>query len=558
MTASWFQSDATLRAILDRDLTAAERDGVPTAFERAARICRDEVAPRSMAADKYGPRLVTHDREGRRVDRIEYHPSYVEMQALAYGELGLVAMKYGRERVSQTFAFGQAYLFGQAEAGLFCPVCMTDGAARVLEKFASEEIKRALIPRLAARDLSTLATGAMFLTEKQGGSDVGQTLTVAKPAGTGYRLYGDKWFCSNVDAGVILALARPEGAGAGTRGLGLFVVEPTLSDGRRNGMLIHRIKDKLGVRSMPTGEVTFEGAEARLVGDVTGGFSYMTEMLNLSRLYNAVASAGIMRRALTEGRASVETRRAFGRAAAEHPLCMETLADLGAETAAALQLIFDGVASLGRLDAKGTDDDRRLVRILTPLMKYYTAKGAVWAASEGMELLGGNGYIEEFVTARLLRDGQVLPIWEGTTNICVLDALRAFGKGAGEVILKVIEERLRTVAHPGLQPLRRRAEVELEAVAGAMAKLGSLDAERAQHGARRLCDRLVATYQVAGALAFSERLEPRGDGGRDALVARRIFERRLAAPSDEVTPIDRARLTILLGDRSATIAEALA
>lgn len=559
--ASWYGSDATLRALLERDLPAGEREVADDWLEGVAAAARDRVAPLSMLADRYPPRLRTHDRLGARIDAIEYDASYLEMQRIAYCELGLVAMKYGPSRRSHTLAFAGAYLFGQAECGLFCPLCMTDGAARVLEKFAAPEVRRSLVPRLSAREPSQLATGAMFLTEKQGGSDVGLSQTRAEKAGERWLLTGDKWFCSNVDAGVILTLARPEGAPPGTRGLGLFVVEPTVAGGERNRMIIHRIKDKLGVRSMPTGEVSFQGAEADLVGELQHGFRYMTEMMNLSRLYNAVGAIGIMRRALGEGRGWAEQRLVFGKRAAEQPLCMETLADLGAETAAATQLVFDGVYHLEALDRGGGDEDRRLVRVLTPLMKYYTAKLAVWAASEGMELVGGNGYIEEFVTARLLRDAQVLPIWEGTSNICVLDALRAMAREGGEAaLMDKMSRRLESVRHPRLRGLKETAVRQLGAVQAGIAELAAAGGDRAQHAARRLCDRLVVTYQIAHALSEAERLEALGAGGRDALVAQRLIDRHLAPPFSSplaARPLDRHLLTILLGDRQAPIAESL-
>ncbi|MEW6730289.1 MAG: acyl-CoA dehydrogenase family protein [Acidobacteriota bacterium] len=407
--------------------------------------------PRAALADRHTPVLRNYDRYGNRVDEIDFHPAYLDMVERAYGA-GLVALHYDEQMrthygyIPYTFSLTLCYLFAQAESGLFCPVCMTDGAARVLTKFADENLKRRFLPRLTARKRADLYQGAMFLTEQQGGSDVGANTTRAVRAERGWQLYGRKWFCSNAGAEVMLVLARPDGAHDGTRGLGLFLVPKWLDDGTRNNYRIDRLKDKLGVRSMPTGEVTFEGTFAYAVGNVERGFAYMAEMINLSRLYNAVASVAIMRRAVYEAVAHASTRSAFGRLVIEFPLMQRTLADLIVEQQAAFQILFEGVRLIDLIDNNQSDTTtERQLRLLTPLIKYYTARQAVWAASEAMEVLGGNGYIEEFVTARLLRDAQVLPIWEGTTNILTLDAVRAMTKEeAHEPLLAAIRERLNT------------------------------------------------------------------------------------------------------------------
>jgi acyl-CoA dehydrogenase len=405
--------------------------------------------PRAAIADRQTPVLRNYDRDGRRVDEIEFHPSYLEMVERSYGA-GLVSFHYDEELrkrygyIPYAFSFALSYLFAQAESGLFCPVCMTDGVARVLTKFGNRELRERFIPRLTARDPKDLYQGAMFLTERQGGSDVGANTTRAIRDKESWRLYGEKWFCSNAGAEAILALARPEGAPEGTRGLGLFLVPKFLEDGTRNYYRINRLKDKLGVRSMPTGEITLDGAVAYTVGEVERGFSYMTEMLNLSRLYNAVASIAIMRRAVFEAMTHACARHAFGRPIIEFPLMHRSLADLIVEQQAAFHFVFEAIRLIDLIDSGQSDiSTERQLRLFTPLIKYYTAKLSVWAASEAMEVLGGNGYIEEFVTARLLRDAQVLPIWEGTTNILVLDAIRAISKEqAHEPVFAAIRSRL--------------------------------------------------------------------------------------------------------------------
>jgi alkylation response protein AidB-like acyl-CoA dehydrogenase len=430
------------------------------------------VAPLSVVADRESPRLVGHDARGLRVDRVEYHPAYREMETIAYGS-GIVALKYdpatpellGPHRHMAGFSLG--YLFAMAEASLFCPVCMTDGVARVLTRNGTDAHRRDLVPRLASRDTSRLHTGAMFLTERQGGSDVGANTTTATRSGDGWLLNGEKWFCSNVDAKAILATARPAGAPDGTRGLSTFLIRAESNPGVR----IRRLKEKLGVRSMPTGEVELVDCPAEEVGP----FAAMAEMLNFSRLYNSVASAAVIGRAVLEARLYAEEREAFGRRVAAHALAAEILADLRAEHLFALHLAFDAVATLDLADA-ADEEAARHYRALVPMVKAVTGKLSVPCVSESMELIGGNAYVEESPLPRLLRDAQVLPIWEGTTSILVLDALRVARKEGGH-------ERLlsRIVPHfpAEADDLRRR--------------LATLE----ERDARGFLDRMARLYGVA-------------------------------------------------------------
>ncbi len=421
-TTSYWDASPDFRALCKRKLDDAAyawaEPQLATMGERAAK----EVAPLAQIADREQPRLVTHDPRGERVSIVEYHPAYREMERIAYGS-GMIAMKYEtheHSHAAQLTGFALGYLFAMAEMGLYCPLCMTDGVARVLTRHGTHEQVMSVVPHLTSSDPRTLWTGGMFLTERAGGSDVGANETIARKQSDGsWRLTGHKWFCSNVDAQAVLVTARPEGAGPGTRGLRTFLMLA-----RDNpGVTIERLKDKLGVRSMPTGEVTLTDARAEEVG----GFGPITDMLNLSRLYNSVAAVAVMGRAVYEARHYIERRHAFGRPVIEWPLAQETFFDLEAEQVGAMLLTFETVDAIGRADA-GDATAARLLRLLTPIVKAVTGKLAVPCVSEAMELIGGNGYIEENPMPRLLRDAQVLPIWEGTTNILVLDALRVIQK----------------------------------------------------------------------------------------------------------------------------------
>ncbi len=537
---SWFDGEAALQRILQRQLGGAFEKARPR-LARMGDAVANEGAQWAHEADHNGPRLVSFDRTGARIDEIEYHHAYRRLQELGYGG-GIVAatwnpaLKPERGDAPKALTFALGYLFGQAEAGLYCPICMTDGAGKLLWEHGTQELKDRFLPRLGSTDLATLYTGAMFLTEKDGGSDVGRVKTVAKGGkgvpGEKVTLWGDKWFCSNVDADVIMILARPEGAGPGTKGLGLYVLPRTKDDGKtRNGYRVDRIKDKLGERSFPTGEVTLEGSEAYLLGGPGQGFHQMTQMLNLSRLYNSVAAVSCMRRSLIEALAWAEERVAFNKPIVQHPLMTEVLMDMACEQRVALNWVFKGVQLMDKVDwGKPTEADRRAVRVITPLLKYYTGKKGVAIAQEGMETLAGNGFIEDWPLARVLRDANVLPIWEGTTNILVLDTFRAIKKEAAHEILFAEIQRGLAESPADLQP--RLSQLFDEARAG-LAELAT--DPTGEHAFKDWTDRVSLLWSVT--LSFSK---SQGYGTEtDVRAARRVLARN--APTgllrkDRATP----------------------
>lgn len=469
---SFWDASPKLRALLAAKLPPRSFAFAEPHFAAMGRAAAGRVSDLAFIADRESPRLVTHDARGNRIDRVEYHPAYREMESIAYGS-GFVAMKYDgslpeeHRPYAHTIGFGIGTLFGMAESGLYCPACMTDGVARVLTRFGTDDQIRRVVPRLASRDTTTLFTGAMFLTERWGGSDVGANRTAARRIAAGrWTLTGEKWFCSNVDAKAILATARPEGAPEGTRGLRTFLV---LAEGNP-GIRIRRLKEKLGVRSMPTGEVDLVDAEAEEVG----AFAAIAEMLNMSRLYNASASVAVVGRAIHEAREYGARRRVFGKPVLAHPLADETMKDLEAEHLAALHLTFEAIAALDRADA-GDEGAARLFRVLVPIVKATTAKLAVPAVSEAMELIGGNAYIEESPLPRLLRDAQVLPIWEGTTNVLVLDTLRVARKDDGlEPLVSLVSRRFPGEAKELAAELRSLGERDARGFVDHLARLVQL------------------------------------------------------------------------------------
>ena len=377
--------------------------------------------------------LCQFDGWGNRVDEVVYPDAWRQLAAAA-ARSGLVGLPYETETIGRADArsvqAALCYLFAPSTATYLCPVAMTDGAARLLTDAGGSRQSHEVLEHLISRDPSQAWTSGQWMTERQGGSDVGQNAVVAKRDGDRWRLFGQNFFCSNIGCEVALALARPEGAPAGTRGLALFMVPRDGPDGRRNSYRIDRLKDKLGTRAMATGEVTLEGAEAELVGDADRGFAQMTAMLNITRLHNAITAAATMRRSLMLATGYAAQRVAFGRRLEQHPLHAQVLAEMAAEADGALYLTMRMAELLGRIEV-GTagPGEVTLFRVGIALAKLYTAKQALAVASEAIECFGGQGYMEDTGLPRLLRDAQVLPIWEGTTSVLALDVLRVLRKG---------------------------------------------------------------------------------------------------------------------------------
>jgi alkylation response protein AidB-like acyl-CoA dehydrogenase len=360
---------------------------------------------------------------------------------------------------------------------------MTDGAAQVLERHGSAAQRERYLPRLTARDPALFWTSGQWMTERIGGSDVSGTETVARPDGDAFRLTGVKWFSSATSAEIALALARVEGDPEGNRGLSLFLVELAGQVGREIRIL--RLKDKLGTRALPTAELELAGCRAERVGARGRGVATVATMLNVTRFYNAVCAAASLARGLQLARDYAGRRRAFGALLVEHPLHAETLADLAVEHAGALELVGECAHLLGREECDlASGAERARLRLLTPIAKLLTARQAVAGASETLEAFGGAGYLEETGLPALLRDAQVLSIWEGTTNVLALDALRAVEReGALAPLAEDLKARLAALAAPALADCRARLADALES-ALAWQRSAAGDRRRLEAGAR--------------------------------------------------------------------------
>ncbi|MEK9753612.1 MAG: acyl-CoA dehydrogenase family protein, partial [Rhodospirillaceae bacterium] len=285
------------------------------------------------------------------------------------------------------------------------------------------DIRARYFPRMTADKYADMVTGAQFMTEQSGGSDVGNIEVEARLDGDTWRIYGNKWFCSTTDGGLIMLLARPEGAEGGSRGLSLFAVPRTREDGSRNGYRIVRLKPKLGSKSMASGEVTFEGAEAYLLGQQNMGLKHMLDMVNLSRLSHGVRAAAMMRRCLNETMAVARNRFTFGERLVNHPLMRRQIMKTMVPTEQALSAFMFTASIMERADG-GDDAAQRALRIITPLLKGRMSRDNVKVATAALEARGGNGYIEEWVNARLVRDAHLGVVWEGTSSIVALDVTK--------------------------------------------------------------------------------------------------------------------------------------
>lgn len=463
---NYWEEDPLFQKLIRRLLPPPEWAWAEAYFQKMGGLSAQTITPQAAAADRSRPRHIPYDTQGNRIDQIEYDESYLSMARATYS-FGIIGLgqspdfqKPGR-CYGPLLKFGLGYLFSQSGSVLYCPICMTDGTLQVLRKHASPQMQSQWIPRLTQMDFDSFYDGAMYLTEVQGGSDVGANTCLARQVNGEWRLFGEKWFCSNVGSRTSLVLARPEGAAEGTAGLGLFLVPRDLEGGGRNAIFVRRIKEKLGTCEMATGEVEFQGALAYPVGDLRRGFFYMTDMLNLSRLYNAVWSVGLMRRGLLEARHYAEGRMAFGRAIAEYPLVNHTLEKMESAWRKALAFLFEVVSVMDRMErGQGSEGDSGLLRLYTPILKYFTAERAIESSHQAIEILAGNGCIEDFPTAKLLRDAQILAIWEGTANVLSLDLLRLLKKGGdAQEILRPWEAQI------GELPLDRQAAFR-EALAG--------------------------------------------------------------------------------------------
>ena len=475
----------------------------PHLNELGRRVGR-EIDELALTADHHPPTLQHRNRQGVNDQRVLKHPGYVAMEQIAFGDYGLAAMSHRAgvlgwpEPLPPAVKYSLSYLLVQAEFGLCCPLSMTDSLTRTLRKYGAPELVERYIAGLTSQDLNALTQGAMFMTEQGAGSDVAATetrATAAPDCGPGvYRLKGDKWFCSNPDAALAMVLAHVDGEPDGMRGVSLFLLPRVLPNGEANSYRIVRLKDKLGTRSMASGEITLEGAQAWLVGELGRGFVQMADMVNNSRLSNGMRAAGLMRRAVAEALFISRHRQAFGKRLIDMPLMQVQLAKMLVKAEQARTLMFQTAQALSRAD-QGEAGAYALTRLLTPLIKYRATRDARSVAGDALEVRGGCGYIEEWSDARVLRDAHLGSVWEGTSNIVALDVLRAIQR---EGSLSVWQDHMRQLLIA--TPWHARVRAAIDAL---MERLGALAQTTADHKDEAQARRVAAgLYHLTSAIAM--------------------------------------------------------
>lgn len=537
-----YEDDRVLRSYLTRVVPGEMLHEIEASLFEMGRLAGGELYQMQLADRLNEPQLTQWDAWGNRVDRIEVTPLWRKAERIAV-EHGVVATAYERQQgsLSRVHQCALAYLFTPSTDIYSCPLAMTDGAAWTLMTSGNQKLIERALPHLVTRDPEQFWSAGQWMTEITGGSDVGLSETIAKkeesqnPDARDYRLYGRKWFTSAVGSQIALTLARPEGNPAGGRGLALFYLETRDHDGRPNNIEINRLKDKLGTRKVPTAELTLTGTRAQLVKGTTDGVRNITPVLNTTRLWNGISAVALMRRGLALAFNYARKRVAFGAPLSQKPLHMDTLVGLQAEAEAAFHLAFN-VAELTGLNETGEIDESqaRLLRLLTPVMKLITGKQAVTITSEVLECFGGAGYIEDTGLPVLLRDSQVLPIWEGTTNVLALDTLRAIGLDAAHVatsgeegltpIQSTVTRWLDSVRDPSLADAARIVISALDHSANWLHQARSGGTTTLEAGARRFAMTLGRAMELALLIRHAQWSQDQEKDGRATAAARRFAQ----------------------------------
>jgi len=526
---NWYTSDPTLQLLMRRYLGA---DGLAWAtphLEQLGALMGGPIAERAEETDKHPPRLEKYDQWGRDISRVVMPATFeASRRDLIEGSVTSPAFRDKARRAGVDPApLGAAwsYLLDQAEIGMACALGTGgDMVVRLVEEFAPADVQERVRELFAAGEMSGEA--AQMLTERTGGSDLAALETTASRSGDAWRLNGFKWFASNANGSAFVVLAKPEGAPDGAGGIAPFLVLWERRDGGRNGVRIRRLKDKLGTKAVASAEIEFVDAEAFLLapgGDSSGsgsagdgrGLARMMELTNGARLGIAMMGLGCARRALVESLCYAQAREAFGAELAHHPLMQRKLAELIVEVEAAQALVFDGY--LGPR-----------LRIAAPLIKLRAARLGITAASDAIEIHGGNGYIEQWPVARLLRDAQVNTIWEGPDNILCLDVRRAMQRDQAHEPFIARLRQAAGAAPPGDDATAELVTRRIDVVEAAVAHWRTLDGATAEARLFPLAQLMVDVY--AGALLLElagwERTELGAD--RKALVARLYARSHLA------------------------------
>ena len=406
------------------------------------------------------PELIQFNAWGNRVDEIKVSQGWLNLEKVA-AEDGLVAIGYERKYAEHSglYQFVKLYLYTASSAIYTCPLAMTDGAARLIELYGNDFLKEHAYKGLTSRNPATFKTSGQWMTERTGGSDVSRSMTFATPDGEDYLLRGHKWFTSAITANMAFTLASTEQPAESKRApLSLFYLPIRNDDGSLNGIEVEALKDKLGTRALPTAQLLLTGVKAKLVGEKGKGVKTISTLFNITRIYNTISAVSYLRRAYSLSKAYSPIREAFGQKIEQHSLHRKTLREMEIAYQSNTILALFLARLLGKEECNiATENEKSLLRFLTPVAKLFTAKQAIQYASEHIETFGGIGYLEDSGIPAMLRDAQVLSIWEGTTNVLSLDMLRAAEKENGLVAFKEFTHNL--LAEINLPELANQKEI---------------------------------------------------------------------------------------------------
>lgn len=485
-----------------------------------------EILELMWTAESNPPTLTQYSHWGKRIDRINVDAAWNQLHAVSAQE-GMIAIAYERKskEYSRLHQFLKLMIFHPSSAFYTCPLAMTDGATRVLE-LEKGKLHGQFFKHFLARDPKIFWTAGQWMTEKTGGSDVSQSETIAEEKGGRYYLHGTKWFTSAVTAEIAMALAQTPVDGKNR--LSLFMIKLRNEKGELNNIEVLRLKDKLGTKAMPTAELQLQGVEGFLIGELGSGVKNIATVLNISRLYTAMAATGTIYRLHSLIRDYSQKRIAFGKKLIDHPLHQLTLVNTQAITNACVLFITEMAQLLGKSEvgtANGTDQN--LLRLFTPIAKLWTSKNGMAVTSELIEAFGGAGYIEDTQLPRFLRDAQVFPIWEGTTNILSLDTIRAIAKG--EVFAEAVAELQKRLRKTNESFASSRDKVEKILVSCKEWFAGSNgNNEEIQFGARTFAMALGDVFAATLMLEFASKTQKK----RDQVLAK-VFVGNIQVPQFE-------------------------
>ena len=536
---NWWRCDPSLRFLMRYYLSADELTWAEPHLDRIGALMGGPVSERAELTDKNPPRLERYDRWGHDISEVVLPSSFLESRrAVLDNSFTAPAIREDAARHGVNLTMlnaAHSYLLDQAEIGMACALGTGgDMVVNLVRQFAPTDIRERVMAKFASGEWA--GETIQSLTERTGGSDLAELETTATPDGDAWRLNGFKWFASNANGQAWVVLAKPEGAADSARGIATFLVLRERRDGTRNGIRIRRLKEKLGTRAVASAEVEFVDAEAFLLsGDSNReagagdgkGLARMMQMTNGARLGIAMMGLGCARRALVEALCYARARTAFGKPLAEQPLMQRKLAELIVDVEAAQALVFDGF-----------DPSHRL-RIGAPLIKLRASRLGITAASDAIEVHGGNGYVENWPVARILRDAQVNPLWEGPDNILCLDVRRGIERDQADVAFL---ERLRGALDnaPAGDPTVALVAERVEQLATAIERWKALDRTTAELRLFPLAELMVDVY--AGALLVEQAGYEQRELGSDrkSLVAR-LYARRHLADRGPLRGIDEPR-----------------